>query len=64
MRELMARPVVEAGVLMPDTCPLGSGIATIPVGGAVAVKNAIVPAAHSSTFVALSTPPFSSRTNL
>ena len=48
MRELMARPVVEAGVLMPDTCPLGSGIATIPVGGAIAVKNAILPAAHSS----------------
>lgn len=46
MRELMACPVVEAGALMPDTCPAGSAIASIPVGGAIAVKNAIIPAAH------------------
>ena len=48
MRELMASPVIEAGALMPDACPAGSGVATIPVGGAIAVKNAIVPAAHSA----------------
>ena len=46
MRELMGCPVVEAGDLMPDTCPAGSAIASIPVGGAIAVRNAIIPAAH------------------
>ena len=48
MRELMACPVVEAGALMPDTCPSSSAIASIPVGGAIAVRNAIIPAAHGS----------------
>ncbi|MFT4641572.1 MAG: tRNA-splicing ligase RtcB [Verrucomicrobiales bacterium] len=48
MRELMACPVVEAGALMPDTCPAGSAIASIPVGGAVAVRRAIIPAAHGA----------------
>lgn len=42
----MGCPVVEAGALMPDTCPAGSAIASIPVGGAIAVRNAIIPAAH------------------
>ena len=48
MRELMACPVVEAGALLPDACPAGSAVASIPVGGAVAVKRAIIPAAHGS----------------
>ncbi len=48
MRELMACPVVEAGALMPDACPAGSAVASIPVGGAVAVREAIIPAAHGS----------------
>ncbi len=46
--ELLHTPVVHAGVLMPDTCPAGGGAATIPVGGAIAVDNAIIPGAHSA----------------
>lgn len=46
--ELLHTPVVRAGVLMPDTCPAGGGAATIPVGGAIAVENAIIPGAHSA----------------
>ncbi len=46
--ELLHSPVVQRGVLMPDTCPAGGGAATIPVGGAIAVENAIVPGAHSA----------------
>ena len=48
MRELMRVPVVQAGAVMPDACPAGSGPATIPVGGAIAVRNAIIPSAHSA----------------
>lgn len=48
MEELLRMPVVQRGVLMPDTCPSGGGTATIPVGGAVAVENAIIPGAHSA----------------
>jgi tRNA-splicing ligase RtcB len=48
MTELLHTPVVRAGVLMPDTCPAGGGAATIPVGGAIAVDNAIIPGAHSA----------------
>jgi RNA-splicing ligase RtcB len=48
MKELLYTPVVRAGVLMPDTCPAGGGEATIPVGGAIAVENAIIPGAHSA----------------
>ena len=48
MTELLHVPVVRAGVLMPDTCPAGGGEATIPVGGAIAVDNAIIPGAHSA----------------
>lgn len=48
MRELLHVPVVERGALMPDTCPAGSAPATIPVGGAIAVRNAIIPGAHSA----------------
>ncbi len=48
MKELLHVPVVQRGVLMPDTCPAGGGTATIPVGGAIAVENAIIPGAHSA----------------
>lgn len=48
MKELLHSPVIQRGVLMPDTCPAGGGTATIPVGGAIAVENAIIPGAHSA----------------
>lgn len=48
MGQLMRVPVIEAGAIMPDSCPAGSAEATIPVGGAIAVKNAIIPSAHSA----------------
>ena len=48
MNELLHSPVIHRGVLMPDTCPAGGGTATIPVGGAIAVENAIIPGAHSA----------------
>ncbi len=48
MRELMACPVVEAGAIMPDACPAGNAPAHIPVGGAIAAKNAILPGGHGS----------------
>ncbi len=38
---------------MPDACPAGAGEAVIPVGGAIAVKNAIIPAAHSADVLPL-----------
>ncbi|MEM7011414.1 MAG: RtcB family protein, partial [Verrucomicrobiota bacterium] len=46
MKDLMRCPVVEGGAIMPDACPAGSQPATIPVGGAVAARNAILPAGH------------------
>ena len=48
MGQLLRTPVIEAGAVMPDACPAGSAEATIPVGGAIAVKHAILPAAHSA----------------
>jgi RNA-splicing ligase RtcB len=48
MRELLHVPVVQRGVIMPDACPSGGGTATIPVGGAIEVLNAIIPGAHSA----------------
>lgn len=48
MRELLCVPVVNRGVLMPDACPSGRACATIPVGGAIEVANAIIPGAHSA----------------
>ena len=48
MRQLLRTPVIEGGSIMPDACPAGSAEATIPVGGAISVKNAILPAAHSA----------------
>lgn len=48
MKQLLRVPIVEAGAVMPDACPAGNAEATIPVGGAIAVRNAILPAAHSA----------------
>lgn len=48
MGQLLRTPVIDAGAVMPDACPAGAAEATIPVGGAIAVKNAILPAAHSA----------------
>ncbi|HSJ03499.1 MAG TPA: RtcB family protein [Verrucomicrobium sp.] len=48
MQELLLTPVVARGAVMPDACPAGSAPATIPVGGAIAVQNAIIPSAHSA----------------
>ena len=48
MQQLLRTPVIEAGSIMPDACPAGAAEATIPVGGAISVKNAILPAAHSA----------------
>lgn len=48
MGELLRMPVIEAGALMPDACPSSRDTAAIPVGGAIAVRNAIIPGAHSA----------------
>ena len=48
MGELLKTPVIARGALMPDACPAGQGQAVIPVGGAIAVENAIIPSAHSA----------------
>ena len=47
MEQLLRVPVVERGAIMPDACPAGNAEASIPVGGVVAVDNAIIPSAHS-----------------
>lgn len=41
MDELMRVPTLVAGAVMPEACPSGSALGTIPVGGAVAAHNAI-----------------------
>ena len=48
MEELSLCPVVIGAALMPDTCPSGQEFGCIPVGGAIQVANAIIPAAHSA----------------
>ena len=48
MRALLASPVMSGGAILPDACPVGGKTPSIPVGGAIAVENAIIPAAHSS----------------
>ena len=48
MEELLRTPVITRGALMPDACPVGPQKAVIPVGGAIAVENAIIPSAHSA----------------
>lgn len=48
MRHLLQVPVVRRASVMPDACPAGSSPATITVGGAIEVEDAIIPSAHSS----------------
>jgi RNA-splicing ligase RtcB len=48
MAELLCTPVIRSGTIMPDACPTGSAPADIPVGGVIAVENAIIPSAHSA----------------
>ena len=48
MRALMRVPTLVAGAVMPDACPSGSALGTIPVGGVVAAKEAIHPGMHSA----------------
>ena len=48
MTDLLHMPRVQRGAIMPDACPAGVAPATIPVGGAVAVENAIIPSGHSA----------------
>jgi tRNA-splicing ligase RtcB len=45
---LLHVPAVKRGALMPDTCPAGHCVATIPVWGAIETENAILPGAHSA----------------
>lgn len=48
MDALMRTPTLVSGAVMPDACPSGSAIGTIPVGGVVAAKDAIHPGFHSA----------------
>ncbi len=48
MQALLKTPVITRGAILPDACPMGGKEASIPVGGAIAVENAIIPSAHSS----------------
>ena len=48
MDALMRVPTITAGAVMPDACPSGSAIGTIPVGGVVACEDAIHPGFHSA----------------
>ncbi len=48
MQVLLKTPVITRGAILPDACPMGGKEASIPVGGAIAVENAIIPSAHSS----------------
>ena len=48
MEQLLKVPVITAGAVMPDACPASMQTAVIPVGGVIAVENAIIPSAHSA----------------
>lgn len=48
MDEIAKVPTVRSIAVMPDVCPAGSQLGTIPVGGVVATENAIHPGMHSS----------------
>lgn len=48
MAALMRLPTAVAGAIMPDACPAGAALGTIPVGGIVATENAIHPGMHSA----------------
>lgn len=48
MHQLLRTPVISAGVILPDACPVSPAEAVIPVGAAVVAENAIIPSAHSA----------------
>jgi len=48
MHALLRTPVISAGVILPDACPVSPQEAVIPVGAAVVAENAIIPSAHSA----------------
>lgn len=48
MDALMRVPTIKHGAIMPDACPSGSAMGTIPVGGVVATEDAIHPGFHSA----------------
>ncbi|OCP22028.1 RNA-splicing ligase RtcB [Ensifer sp. LC54] len=48
MDALLRTPTIERGAVMPDACPSGSQMGTIPVGGVVATRDAIHPGFHSA----------------
>lgn len=48
MHALLKTPVISRGAILPDACPMGGKEASITVGGAIAVENAIIPSAHSA----------------
>lgn len=48
MDALMRTPTLMAGAIMPDACPAGNELGTIPVGGVVQARNAIHPGFHSA----------------
>ena len=48
MDALMRVPTIVAGAVMPDACPSGMAMGTIPVGGVVAAEDAIHPGFHSA----------------
>jgi len=47
MDAVLRTPCVVEGAVMPDACPAGP-VGTIPVGGVVAVRDAIIPGMHSA----------------
>ncbi len=48
MHALLRTPIISAGVILPDACPVSPQEAVIPVGAAVVAENAIIPSAHSA----------------
>ena len=48
LRDFLRVPVVNGAAIMPDACPAGRAAASVPVGGVLAAKGAIFPAAHSA----------------
>ncbi len=48
MDVVLRSPVAVSGSLMPDACPAGSELGSMPVGSVVVAENAIIPAAHSA----------------
>ncbi|MDP4625219.1 MAG: RtcB family protein [Akkermansiaceae bacterium] len=48
MHALLRTPILRAGVILPDACPVSPQEAVIPVGAAVVAENAIIPSAHSA----------------